>query len=106
MYSDGYNYFCSYPIEVTFLQDVLDNNSAFGGITVLFCGDFHQTTPIVPRGSREKIVNASLKRSSLWNSIEVYHLKQNMQLDRTPESDSFAAWLWKLMQVMVQIITT
>lgn len=75
------------------LQDILNNDKPFGGITVLFGGDFRQTTPVVPRGSREKIVNASLKRSSLWNNIHLYHLKQNMRLDRTPESDAFADWL-------------
>jgi len=75
------------------LQDILNNDRPFGGITVLFGGDFRQTTPIVPRGSREKIVNASLKRSSLWNNIHLYHLKQNMHLDRTPDSDAFADWL-------------
>ena len=75
------------------LQDILNNDRPFGGITVLFGGDFRQTTPVVPRGSREKIVNASLKRSSLWNNIHLYHLKQNMRLDRTPDSDAFADWL-------------
>jgi hypothetical protein len=75
------------------LQDILNNDRLFGGITVLFGGDFCQTTPAVPRGRREKIVNASLKRSSLWNNIHLYHLKQNMCLDRTPDSDVFADWL-------------
>src|ERR1700677_1798584 len=75
------------------LQDIRDNTRLFGGITMLFGGDFHQTTPVVPRGSRERIVNASIKRSALWNHIQVLHLKQNMRLDRTPESDAFAGWL-------------
>jgi hypothetical protein len=75
------------------LQDILNNDRPFGGITVLFESDFHQTTPVVPRGSREKIVNASLKRSSLWNNIHLYHLKQNMHLNRTLDSDAFADWL-------------
>jgi hypothetical protein len=75
------------------LQDILNNDRPFEGITVLFGGDFHQTTPVVPRGSRKKIVNASLKRSSLWNNIHLYHLKQNMCLDRTPDSNAFADWL-------------
>jgi hypothetical protein len=75
------------------LQDIRSNNKPFGGITVLFCGDFRQTTPVVPKGSRQKIVNASLKRSSLWGRIQILHLTQNMRLDRTPESDMFAAWL-------------
>ena len=75
------------------LQDIMDNTKPFGGITMLFCDDFHQTTSVVSRGSRERIVNASIKKSSLWNHIQVLHLKQNMHLDRTLESDAFAAWL-------------
>jgi PIF1-like helicase len=39
------------------------------------------------------IVNASIKCSALWNHIRLLHLKQNMCLDRTPESNAFAAWL-------------
>jgi hypothetical protein len=75
------------------LQDIMDTHRLFGGITMLFGGDFRQTTPVIPRASREKIVNASIKRSSLWEHIQVLHLTQNMRLDRTPESDAFAAWL-------------
>jgi PIF1-like helicase len=71
----------------------MDNTNPFGGITKLFGGDFHQTTPVIPRASRERIVNASIKCSTLWNHIQILHLKQNMRLDRTPESDAFAAWL-------------
>ena len=60
---------------------------------MLFGGDFRQTPPVVPKGSRQRIVNSSIKRSSLWKHIQVLHLKENMRLDRTPESDAFAAWL-------------
>jgi hypothetical protein len=75
------------------LQDIRDSARLFGGITVLFGGDFRQTTPVIARASRERIVNASIKKSFLWDHIEVLHLKRNMRLDRTPESEAFAAWL-------------
>ena len=45
------------------LRDVLDIDKPFGGITVLFGGDFRQTLPVVPRGSRHQILNASLRNS-------------------------------------------
>ena len=35
------------------IQDVLGNNSTFGGITVLFGGDFRQTLPVIPHGLRQ-----------------------------------------------------
>jgi hypothetical protein len=75
------------------LQDLLKNKEQLGGITVLFVGDFRQILPVVPKGSRAQIVNASLRRSRLWRNIHVLHLTQNMRLDRTPQSDAFAQWL-------------
>ena len=37
-----------------------------GGITFMFVGDFRQTLPVVPRGSRAQIVNASLLKSRIY----------------------------------------
>jgi hypothetical protein len=78
------------------LKDLFKNNKPFGGITVLFVGDFCQTLPVVPRGSRGQIVNASLCKSRLWSDIEVLHLTENRRLDNSPESQAFAAWLLKV----------
>jgi len=79
------------------IHDLFQNDKpTFGGITMLFVGDFRQTLPVVPRGSRAQIVNASLRRSMLWRDIEVCHLTKNMRLDRTPESEAFAEWLLKV----------
>src|SRR5271156_695035 len=84
------------------LRDVLKpiGNDAwdkpFGGITVLFGGDFHQTLPVIPRGTRQEIVSASICRSNLWSHVKVHYLKQNMRLERSAESDAFASWLLKV----------
>ena len=43
----------------------------FGGITVVFGGDFHQTLPVVPKALRQAIVGASIARSPLWHQIEM-----------------------------------
>ena len=48
------------------LRDIRNCDAPFGGITVVFGGDFQQILPVIPRGSREQIVLASLKRSALW----------------------------------------
>jgi len=37
-----------------------DNNVAFGGMTIVFEGDFRQILPVIVKGSREQIVGASL----------------------------------------------
>jgi len=75
------------------LREVLGKNYLFGGITVLFRGDFHQILPVVPRGSRSQIISVSLRKSRLWGSIELHHLHQNMRLEQTADSEEFAQWL-------------
>jgi hypothetical protein len=75
------------------LQDITGKQQPFGGITMLFGGDFRQTLPVIPKGSRETIVGATFCRSSLWQHIQVLKLEKNEWLDQTPESELFASWL-------------
>ena len=77
------------------LQDICNTNSSFGGITVIFGGDFQQMLPVVIKGTREDIVQATLQRSHLWNNIQIIHLRQNMQLHGN-NSHAFAQWLLDL----------
>ncbi|KAI3695198.1 hypothetical protein L1987_78188 [Smallanthus sonchifolius] len=44
------------------------NNSEllFGGKVIVFGGDFRQILPVIPNGSRQDIVNASLSSSYIW----------------------------------------
>jgi len=76
------------------LKDLLKRpDTPFGGITVVFGGDFQQTLPVVSRESRQQIIAASFVQGNLWHHVKVFYLKQNMRLDRTPDSDRHAAWL-------------
>jgi hypothetical protein len=75
------------------LRDLLGNNVPFGGITVVFGGDFRQTLPVIPRGVRQQIIASTLCRGKLWKDIEVHYLHQNMRLERSPESVQHAKWL-------------
>jgi hypothetical protein len=52
------------------LRDLLNDPRPFGGITIVFGGDFQQILPVVPKGSREQIVNASIRRLSFSASAE------------------------------------
>ena len=71
----------------------------FGGITVLFGGDFRQILPVVEKGDRQDIVSACINRSYIWDSITVFTLKQNMRLHRGNSDDlnnvidSFNKWI-------------
>ena len=60
----------------------------FGGIIVMFTGDFRQTLPVAQKSSRVQIVNASLHKSRLWRNVYVLHLTQNMHLDCTLECEA------------------
>ena len=77
-----------------------DDNSLFGGKTVIFGGDFQQTLPVIPGGSQEEIISQSLPRSYIWKSLQVLHLRVNIRLLGTHpshtalnEEQSFADWL-------------
>ena len=61
------------------LRDLLQIDAPFGGKTFLFGGDFRQTLPVIPGGSRAEIVDACLKRSYLWRHIHVMHLRRNLR---------------------------
>jgi hypothetical protein len=85
------------------LQDVRDNGRPFGGITVLFAGDFRQCLPVVPNGSRGQIVAATLKRSSLWEDVVQLRLEENVRLlggnlteNERQRAEDYAAYILRI----------
>ncbi|KAG5524165.1 hypothetical protein RHGRI_030983 [Rhododendron griersonianum] len=85
--------YCVEAVDRT-IRDIHDNPKPFGGIAVLLGGDFRQILPVVPKGVREEIVNASLRRSDLWDDICVLTLNLNMRLNTTdPANAAFATSL-------------
>ena len=79
------------------LGDIRKNEEAlFGGIPVLLGGDFAQTTPVVPRGSRALQVNASIRSWEFWDRIRVLRLVRNMRVMPGPANEEFSAWLGRL----------
>ncbi|XP_010233605.1 ATP-dependent DNA helicase PIF1-like [Brachypodium distachyon] len=50
----------------------------FGGKTIVFGGDFRQVLPVVRKGSRGQITNATLRKSYLWDSMHQLKLVRNM----------------------------
>jgi ATP-dependent exoDNAse (exonuclease V) alpha subunit len=75
------------------LRDLRDSSKPFGGLTMVFGGDYQQILPVVTNGSRSDIVDACFKKSYLWNSIQILKLRINMRLQHSPQDASFAAWL-------------
>lgn len=88
------------------LRDILrskgeDNSTKpFGGMTVVLGGDFRQILPVVRKGRRTQIVNASIKRSYLWQHFHIFKLTRNMRLscisrdeDEQKRTADFAQWI-------------
>ena len=66
----------------------------FGGKTVMLGGDFRQTLPAIPQGSRADSVLASISHSYLWNSCHKFSLKTNMLVNQ--DEKEFSEWLLKV----------
>lgn len=69
---------------------VTGNNAPFGGKVVIILGDFRQTCPVIPGGSRTRVVNASVRSSPLWPSFKIYRLITPL---RNAEDPEFAHWV-------------
>ncbi|XP_044588797.1 uncharacterized protein LOC123267978 [Cotesia glomerata] len=61
------------------LKDIRSCDRTMGGVIVLLAGDFRQTLPVVPRGTRADEVKACIKSSILWPSVKVLSLTINMR---------------------------
>ena len=74
------------------LQDIMQNKDPFGGKVFVLGGDFRQTLPVVPHGSRSAIVEASVKFTELWDKFRVIKLNNNVRsVDK-----QFSDWLLKV----------
>ncbi|KAL6492790.1 hypothetical protein OROGR_032549 [Orobanche gracilis] len=49
-------------------SDGSKSKKPFGGLVVVLGGGFRQILPVVPKGTRHDIVNASISSSRLWSS--------------------------------------
>ncbi|XP_031116659.1 uncharacterized protein LOC116020319 [Ipomoea triloba] len=71
----------------------------FGGKTVVLGGDFRQILPVIPKGTRQDIVQASINSSYLWNNCEVLRLTKNLRLrgitigEEVEKLETFANWI-------------
>ncbi|XP_074300532.1 uncharacterized protein LOC141631809 [Silene latifolia] len=55
-------------------------DKVFGGKVVLLGGDFHQVLPIINKGSRQDIGQASVSGSYIWKECKIYTLKRSMRV--------------------------
>jgi ATP-dependent DNA helicase PIF1 len=63
------------------LQDITGKkNIPFGGKVVVLGGDFRQILPVIPKGTRQEVVNSTINSSHLWRFCEVLTLTTNVRL--------------------------
>ncbi|XP_025647859.1 uncharacterized protein [Arachis hypogaea] len=68
------------------LKDILrfepsfNTDIPFGGKVVVLGGDFRHILPVIPMGSRQDIVQASISSSYLWQFCTILKLSKNMRL--------------------------
>ena len=80
--------------DVVAIEDDHASSKPFGAKVFVFGGDWRQVLPVVPQGSRASIVNATLKRSSLWLSITPRFLTINKRLrSANGDEQAFSDWL-------------
>ncbi|XP_019227612.1 PREDICTED: uncharacterized protein LOC109208909 [Nicotiana attenuata] len=96
--------YCFEALDQT-LRDILrfkDTSSLdrpFGGKTVVLGGDFREILPVITKGTRQDIVNASLNSSYLWPHCEILKLTRNMRLQgnqlgpHLDELKEFSDWI-------------
>lgn len=76
------------------MRDIIGRHDLpFGGKTVVFGGDFRQVLPVVRKGSRAQITDATLRRSYLWECMRQLRLVQNM---RAQDDLQFADYLLRI----------
>ena len=66
------------------LQDIMECGLPFGGKVMVFGGDFRQVLPVVTRGTRAQVTDATLQRSYLWEKIRKIRLSHNMRAQSDP----------------------
>ena len=66
----------------------------FGGLTVLFCGDWRQILPVVPHGTSAQVKAATLKNSEIWHWTKKMELFENLRIQNdSPLNKDFAKFL-------------
>ncbi|KAG5583393.1 hypothetical protein H5410_054020 [Solanum commersonii] len=80
-------------------KDATKSELPFGGKTIVLGGDFRQILPVIPKGSRQDIVNVTLNSSYLWPHCELLTLTKNMRLQNSDadtdlkELQEFSDWI-------------
>ncbi len=67
-------------LDRTFREFTGKQEKAFGGVTMVFSGDWRQCLPVVPGGSKAQIIHHTFKMSDLWSEVKIFKLAENMRV--------------------------
>jgi len=62
-------------------RDLTHIDAPFGDKTILICGDWRQILAVVKRGNYADTVNATLKRTKMWDKLTKFKLSVNLRVD-------------------------
>ncbi|EFE43857.1 hypothetical protein TRV_01369, partial [Trichophyton verrucosum HKI 0517] len=79
------------------LRDIRQVDSPFGGLPTILGGDFQQILPVIPMGTQQDIIDATMHNANVWRDLRILSLRENMRLrSATSENRAFAEWLARL----------
>ncbi|XP_024878028.1 ATP-dependent DNA helicase PIF1-like, partial [Temnothorax curvispinosus] len=80
------------------LKDLRTSEKVMGGVTFVFTGDFRQTLPVVPKGTRADIMKVCMKKSEIWQHVRKLRLNINMRVHLRGDKnlEQFAEYLLKI----------
>lgn len=71
-------------------RQIMRSALPFGGKVVVLLGDFRQTCPVIRRGMKMDIINASISQSTIWSVFDIYRLTIPI---RNAEDGDFAKFI-------------
>ena len=67
--------------DIMSLKDKNLKKISFGGIKMLFGGDFRQILPVTKRAYRSAIVQSCINKTPFWKYVKKYRLTINMRIN-------------------------
>jgi len=68
---------------------IMNNNAPFGGKVIILLGDFRQTCPVIPRGTKTDILNACITQCDFWPQFQINRLIRPIRNAEDPALASF-----------------
>ena len=86
------------------LRDLTDNDTLFGGKSLVLGGDWRQTLPIIPRASEARQMSMCIKNSYIWEKVRLFNLTRNIRVQsigtcNEARHERMELWKQQLLQI-------